>query len=255
MLRFFRTIRQRLLTKNRFSRYLLYAIGEILLVMIGILMALEVNTWENKRQNASLRQEYLQSLITELRADYESWELVKKKNDTVIDIVQKIIHNLQSNDPEITGWEASRMLLRTMESLPVTSQNSTYADLVSTGNMALIKPFELRQNLIRHYKSIEQFLEHSQREYDYVWNQLHPFFNNHGYYDWQAGIVKSGLDSESNPFPSPLKEMVGSRAYKALENNINFRRVTLMSQNGILDRVLHSTEILIQQIDKELKPE
>jgi hypothetical protein len=45
MLRFFRQIRQRLLTDNKFSKYLLYAIGEILLVVIGILIALQADFW------------------------------------------------------------------------------------------------------------------------------------------------------------------------------------------------------------------
>ena len=49
MLRFFRQIRQRLLTENKFSKYLLYAIGEILLVVIGILIALQVDSWNEER--------------------------------------------------------------------------------------------------------------------------------------------------------------------------------------------------------------
>jgi len=43
MLKFFRRIRQELLSENHFSKYLLYALGEILLVVIGILIALQVN--------------------------------------------------------------------------------------------------------------------------------------------------------------------------------------------------------------------
>ena len=50
MLRFFRTLRQRLLPENRISKYLLYAVGEILPVVIGILIALQVNT-RNEVQN------------------------------------------------------------------------------------------------------------------------------------------------------------------------------------------------------------
>ena len=48
----FRKIRQNLLTQNRVTRYLAYALGEILLVVIGILFALSINTWnENRKQN------------------------------------------------------------------------------------------------------------------------------------------------------------------------------------------------------------
>ena len=50
MFRFFRQIRQRLLTENRFSKYLLYAVGEILLVVIGIVIALQVDTWNEARK-------------------------------------------------------------------------------------------------------------------------------------------------------------------------------------------------------------
>ena len=53
MLRFFRQIRQRLITDNKFSKYLLYAIGEILLVVIGILIALQVDTWNEERVAAN----------------------------------------------------------------------------------------------------------------------------------------------------------------------------------------------------------
>ncbi len=50
MLRFFRQIRQRLLTDNRFNKYLLYAIGEIVLVVVGILIALQINNWNDDRK-------------------------------------------------------------------------------------------------------------------------------------------------------------------------------------------------------------
>ena len=49
MIKFFRKIRRQLLTQNKFSKYLLYAIGEIVLVVVGILIALSVNNWNEKR--------------------------------------------------------------------------------------------------------------------------------------------------------------------------------------------------------------
>ncbi len=53
MLRFFRQIRQRLLTDHKFSKYLLYAIGEILLVVIGILIALQIRQLESRKEGAA----------------------------------------------------------------------------------------------------------------------------------------------------------------------------------------------------------
>lgn len=50
MIKFFRNIRQHLLSENTFSTYLLYAIGEIILVVIGILIALQINNWNEGRK-------------------------------------------------------------------------------------------------------------------------------------------------------------------------------------------------------------
>ena len=54
MIKFFRKIRQKLLSENKFSKYLLYAIGEIILVVIGILIALQINNQNIYKQERSI---------------------------------------------------------------------------------------------------------------------------------------------------------------------------------------------------------
>ena len=58
MIKFFRHIRKKLLSENKFSKYLLYAIGEIILVVIGILIALQINYWNDERKNRAYEQYY-----------------------------------------------------------------------------------------------------------------------------------------------------------------------------------------------------
>ncbi|WP_445386501.1 DUF6090 family protein [Robiginitalea sp. IMCC44478] len=69
MLRFFRQLRQNLLAENKLSRYLLYAIGEILLVVIGILLALQVNDWSEQNKNLDTEIRILKSLKEDLNTD------------------------------------------------------------------------------------------------------------------------------------------------------------------------------------------
>jgi len=69
MLRFFRQIRQRLIANNRFSKYLLYAIGEILLVVIGILIALQIDTWNEEVQNRKIEQSFYREILSDLKKD------------------------------------------------------------------------------------------------------------------------------------------------------------------------------------------
>ncbi|MFH4966570.1 DUF6090 family protein [Gaetbulibacter sp. M240] len=64
MLKFFRKIRQRLLTENKFSKYLIYSLGEIVLVVIGISIALQINNWNENRKRENLKKQ----LFIELRA-------------------------------------------------------------------------------------------------------------------------------------------------------------------------------------------
>ena len=72
MIKFFRRIRQQLLTENKFSKYLLYAIGEIILVVIGILIALQINNWNENRKIQKLEAQ----IYTELKSD-----LLQTRND------------------------------------------------------------------------------------------------------------------------------------------------------------------------------
>ena len=66
MLAFFRRIRQSLLSEIKFSSYLLYAIGEILLVVIGILIALSINNWNQDRIERKIEKKLLAELFENL---------------------------------------------------------------------------------------------------------------------------------------------------------------------------------------------
>lgn len=69
MIQFFRKIRRVLLNENKFTKYLLYAIGEIFLVVIGILLALQINNWNEKQKKIKLAKEYLIEISNDLKND------------------------------------------------------------------------------------------------------------------------------------------------------------------------------------------
>lgn len=72
MIKFFRKIRQELMTGNRFGKYILYAVGEIVLVVIGILIALQVNTWNQHRISHNLELRLLKDLKRDLETDLKN---------------------------------------------------------------------------------------------------------------------------------------------------------------------------------------
>ncbi|NND07460.1 MAG: hypothetical protein HKN87_13870 [Saprospiraceae bacterium] len=84
MIKFFRKIRQQLLTENKFSKYLIYALGEILLVVIGILIALQINNWNQIKNDKIMIGDYLFEIIEDLNNDIESYQHNRDKYKTLV---------------------------------------------------------------------------------------------------------------------------------------------------------------------------
>jgi len=76
MIKFFRKIRQKMLPENKFSKYLIYAIGEIILVVIGILIAIQLNEWRNDKANANQKQNVLLALKSEFETNLTQLDTV-----------------------------------------------------------------------------------------------------------------------------------------------------------------------------------
>uniref|UniRef100_UPI001FE09E62 DUF6090 family protein n=1 Tax=Maribacter antarcticus TaxID=505250 RepID=UPI001FE09E62 len=95
MIKFFRKIRYDLMEKNKTGKYLKYAIGEIVLVVLGILIALSINNWnENRKENKFLKQVYAQ-IQKDLQVDTldvsQKIELYLQKNNRLTDIIDRNI--------------------------------------------------------------------------------------------------------------------------------------------------------------------
>ena len=99
MIRFFRQIRQRMLTENRFSKYLLYAIGEIFLVVIGILIALQINNWNEYRKSGLAELALLQELKSDLEYSKKELEGVSLENQKSLEAYQRIATYIDKNWP------------------------------------------------------------------------------------------------------------------------------------------------------------
>lgn len=83
MIKFFRKLRQRLLTENKFSKYLLYAAGEIVLVVLGILIALQINTWNLERIEARELEVIKNSIASAIRSDIRYLKLIRTGRENI----------------------------------------------------------------------------------------------------------------------------------------------------------------------------
>ena len=104
MIKFFRKIRQDLLRDNKIGDYLKYAVGEIVLVVIGILIALSINNWNESRKNDLEQALLVKNIIEDLRLDFihinKSSEQVSNQMNLIDDLISKIFDekiNLQKD--------------------------------------------------------------------------------------------------------------------------------------------------------------
>ncbi len=96
MLKFFRKIRQRLLKEGRLSTYLLYAIGEIFLVVIGILIALQINNWNEARKAAANEAYLLNEILLNLKEDKEQLAYILERRKETEVAVQNLLNHFDS---------------------------------------------------------------------------------------------------------------------------------------------------------------
>ncbi|MEZ2414516.1 DUF6090 family protein [Muriicola sp. E247] len=252
MIKFFRKIRQKLLSENKFGKYLTYAIGEILLVVIGILIAISINNWNQTNSENKIAENYIKSLVIELNSDLNYYKLHKSRNLSQIRQINEIQNALNSVGKNNSKEDFALKLMDVMEPFPFSPKTATYTDLVTSGNMGLIKPETIRQKIISHYNLVEQMTLHVNRETDYNWNHLHPFFKENGYFEWRNNpriSVDTVIIKKRNQFPIFELEKSSSE-FKAVENNLYFRQLMLTTRSGNLDDLMISTQELIDILNQ-----
>ncbi|MDT0622020.1 DUF6090 family protein [Croceitalea vernalis] len=96
MIKFFRKIRQNLLSEGKTGKYLKYAIGEIILVVIGILIALQINNWNENKKEDKAEIALIEQLINDLEKDAESLETLIPQVIDKADVIKQIYFETQN---------------------------------------------------------------------------------------------------------------------------------------------------------------
>ena len=158
MIKFFRHIRKKLVGENRFTKYLIYAIGEIVLVVIGILIALQINNNNDLKKRNKQKHSYTLSLIANLKQDsiILTRFLKAKKGD-----YQKIVHHFQKvNSTTITADSLIHIarfeFKQTTSVFPNSFNNQTFKTLVASGDIGLFDK-EISYDLMQLNSAQEQF--------------------------------------------------------------------------------------------------
>jgi hypothetical protein len=181
MLKFFRNIRHSLIQSSS-GKYILYAIGEILLVVIGILIALQINNWNEENKDNFKLKEYTETLISDI---VEDTLMIFTSVSNVPNRLKELGAYLQFVE---NGNITSNQLLDSLEKVSVRFNyfiptTTTYEDLKSTGNFSLFRK-EKRKVIIEYYKFLDWFIkvfENSTRAQEQESLELRKHYSNHFY--------------------------------------------------------------------------
>ena len=156
MIKFFRRIRQHLLTENKFSKYLLYAIGEIALVMIGILLALQVNNWNESRKERVQEIKLYENLLVSLSAD--STDVVKFSGLISAGMEAQKFFISNSYQELIENYTVQQLedSIRSIGKIGASffPRYSAYNQISNSGFQALLQSEEIKSKLLELYDRI-----------------------------------------------------------------------------------------------------
>ncbi|NKI30943.1 hypothetical protein [Croceivirga thetidis] len=162
MIKFFRRIRQKLLSENRFSKYLVYAIGEIILVMVGILLALQVNTWNANREDREREALLIQQLHLEMQDNLEQFKTVQENISRLVNSGKEIVSVFPLNAKNVQEEPFQSNFLDFLYCPSFDPYQGTIKSIISSGNLNLIQNDQLRklivtwEDVVRDYKEEEQ---------------------------------------------------------------------------------------------------
>ncbi|USD24945.1 DUF6090 family protein [Flagellimonas marinaquae] len=260
MIKFFRKIRQSLLSEGKIGKYLKYAIGEIVLVVIGILIALQINNWNEQRKDSIKEQAILKRLEKEFISNRDQLLDKIQLRNTLIENCRRLLEYY--NQPENAKLDSILVFLSTIQ--PPTF-DPIQNDLVSSGNIEILKDEELKQLLVNWSTDVIQLQEVEQIFLRFCEQDLYPYLNKVDIqrdmvYTYWKGTPKNLLESKqvNNLVPGKSKlitrttnELMGD---SKLEGNIAWSLTLNMFNNQesltLMKRINRILEVLDSQIKK-----
>ena len=234
MLKFFRKIRQSLLAENKISKYLIYAIGEIVLVVIGILIALSINNRNEEKKSIKVEKQLLENLVTSLKKD--STEIARILPFQINSVKQ---HNkiIKSKATDITNSYSEEEISEILYELWLGGYSffpkyGAYNSIISSKGIDIIKSESIKSKLFdlydyeyKRYESIDIILDNRFQ------NILTPFLIKEiGFYvnsDYEHNIInKNRFENKYDELQIECKNLTSQSTaslmlLRSMQNNVN----------------------------------
>ncbi|HEY5689380.1 MAG TPA: DUF6090 family protein [Yeosuana sp.] len=254
MIPFFRKIRKTLADDKKPIKYMRYAIGEIVLVVIGILIALSINNWNEHRKLKIDERELLTNLSIEFNRKLDELEGKNQGRIENIKGIDQLLQIISKRDSIINDEEIIKIIGGLQTMYEVNEEFSIIELLFSSGKINTISNGSLKANLISWPDKLEEMFEEQRTVKDIVVHQLNPLINtyvsqayiNNKY--WSFRGVKNIVES---PFENDFEVLFSDRRFESL---IASKRSLLRANIRDTKILIEAAKSILEMIKKELKP-
>lgn len=248
MIKFFRRIRKSLLSEGKTTRYFKYAIGEIILVVIGILIAIQINNWNEERKERLSEQEILKRLITEFKG--AAFELSRDVNarKQILKISEQLtkMHLARDGHP-FNKDSLHNYLNQLMRARFYTPSHPTLVDLQSSGRFDLLSSDSLKLYLINYIQAKDRLITIEADESNFADKVMTPFLSNH------LNLTKA---FQSNTL---AQKEEAEKLWRIIKNDsmgsLLYRRISVTNQalyySALLDSIIGDVQMELKRVDND----
>lgn len=211
MIRFFSKIRYQLAAQNRAAKYLRYAIGEILLVVIGILIALQVNNWNQDRLNQKAGKQIKQNIHEEFIKNQDLLKDSRKSNEEALSSGKLLVSLVGAEKSELDGYKLDSLFNSSLMADSYLPTSHSLQDIMQSGRMNLLNNLELKNTILSWNAALDLFKEYKDVQTNWQNNQYMPYtlsvisYKQMDIYNKKSWSGKSKLATDYYPLFQDLK--------------------------------------------------
>ena len=245
MIKFFRKIRQNLLMENKTGKYFKYAIGEIILVVIGILIALQINNWNESRKEKKQELKQLKALKLEFEKNsitFDSIMLHHTQND------QATIKLMNAKNENYTLETLDSLYFKTIYNYNFDPSRGIYNSLINSGQIELISNELLKYKIAEIQDIVADYIDDENQAMEFGIKELIPFTINQMPYN-PLRIYKNRNPEEKAIHYKLFQEMINNRIFIEHISTMSLYRTGIFEEG---ERVKKEYQEIIDLINQEI---
>jgi hypothetical protein len=246
MIPFFRKIRKKMADDNRPIQYMRYAIGEIILVVIGILIALQINNWNENKNNAAQANRHLVTLKLNLQDDIKQAEKLLNITDTALQYSNTFLDQFKTLKPVDNRVQMYLIFLMLERNFEV--NKSGVNTIINSNGMAYINE-DLQLKILNYYRHIEQLASREEitnsdiklmyepyvkENYPWIYNRTNPWPRQTEFYKNDPRRLKP-IDETSLLSDKKLEVMIFGRRFQSMRLHELYSNTIMLAQEIIAD--------------------